>query len=425
MKKVIIALIVLLVVLVGAGFMLPASTHIERSTIINADQIHVFGYVNNLRKFNQWSPWAEMDPNTKYTFSGPAAGVGAILDWDSEHREVGAGRNKIIESVHHSRVAYALDFGDMGQAQAAFTLAPAEQGVKVTWAFHTEHGMSLINRFFGAFFMEGWLSGDYEKGLANLKTLAESTAAATASTAEIKTEEVSYEVDGVTLKGYLAYKDSPAKRPGVLVVHEWWGHNDYARRRAEMLAALGYTAFALDMYGDGKLAEHPKDATTFMMEVVSNAGVAKARFEAAANVLKQHSSTNAEQLAAIGYCFGGATVLGMARSGIDLDAVVSFHGSLNGLPPVNQDAEIDTRILILNGAADPFVKAEHKQAFQEEMQAAGLQYELIDYPDVVHSFTNPGADEKAAKYDLPLKYDAAADKDSWQRMQALLADTFE
>jgi len=149
--------------------------------------------------------------------------------------------------------------------------------------------------------------------------------------AEIQTEEVQYKQGEVTLKGYLAYDDSvDGKRPGVLVVHEWWGHNPYARKRAEMLAELGYTAFAVDMYGDGKLADHPETAGEFSSAVMQDiTGIGKARFLAALDQLKQHSTTDPKRIAAIGYCFGGGTVLHMARLGVDLDGVVSFHGSLS------------------------------------------------------------------------------------------------
>lgn len=185
------------------------------------------------------------------------------------------------------------------------------------------------------------------------------------ASAKVVTKEISYEADGVELKGYLAFDNSSkGKRPGVLVVHEWWGHNEYARKRARMLAKLGYTAFALDMYGGGKQAHHPKDAGKFSGEVKKNLPLAKARFNAALAQLKKHSSTDNNQIAAIGYCFGGAIVLEMARLGLDLKGVVSFHGSLGTSHPAEK-GKVKAKVLVLNGAADPFTKPEQIKAIEK------------------------------------------------------------
>ncbi|HEX5637127.1 MAG TPA: dienelactone hydrolase family protein, partial [Gammaproteobacteria bacterium] len=171
--------------------------------------------------------------------------------------------------------------------------------------------------------------------------------------AAIKGEEVSYKVGDTTLKGYIAYDDAnTAKRPGVLVVHEWWGHNDYARKRARMLAEMGYTALAVDMYGDGKTAAHPDDAGKFAAAVNSNADERRARFVAAEDLLKKQATVKSDEIAAIGYCFGGGVVLNMAREGLDLKGVASFHGSLGTKNPA-QSGKVKTRILVLNGADDP------------------------------------------------------------------------
>ncbi len=235
----------------------------------------------------------------------------------------------------------------------------------------------------------------------------------------IITQEIDYEVGDTKLTGYLAFDASTdEKRPGVLVVHEWWGHNQYARTRAEMLAKLGYVAFAVDMYGDGKLAEHPDDAGKFMQEVTSNISLAEKRMEAALDVLHQQPVVDTSKTAAIGYCFGGAMVLHMARIGTDIDGVVSFHGSLSTENPAQKDA-VKARVLVLHGDADPFIPKEQVDAFKEEMQNAGVSYEFVAYPNVKHSFTNPQADEFSEKFDLPaLEYDQHADEDSWRRMQA-------
>ncbi|MEQ9563483.1 MAG: dienelactone hydrolase family protein [Woeseiaceae bacterium] len=241
---------------------------------------------------------------------------------------------------------------------------------------------------------------------------------------EIVGEEVTYEANGTVLKGYIAYDASAGPRPGVLVVHEWWGHNDYVRDRARMLAEMGYTAFALDMYGDGKVANHPEDAQKFMMEVLANLDAAEARFRAAKSVLQKHPSTDPDDIAAIGYCFGGAVVLHMARSGEDLDAVASFHGSLGTQSPA-QPGMIKARLLVANGADDPFVPAEEVEAFKAEMDAAGADMKFISYPGVVHSFTRPGATEIGEQFDMPLRYDEAADKDSWSELTLLLSESFD
>ncbi len=242
--------------------------------------------------------------------------------------------------------------------------------------------------------------------------------------AAIQTEVVSYEIEGQSYTGYLAWDDAiEGKRPGILVVHEWWGHNDYVRKRAEMLAELGYTAFALDMYGSGKVAEHPDDAKQFMMAVVSDYPVAEQRFAKAMDILKARDTVNAEQMAAIGYCFGGGMVLHMARAGMDLDGVVSFHGSLGTKNPA-QPGSVNADVLVLNGAADPMVPPEQVAAFEDEMKAAGVNYQVVNYDGAQHAFTNPGATEKGEKFGMPLAYDEAADKDSWERMKVFLKGIF-
>jgi dienelactone hydrolase len=229
-------------------------------------------------------------------------------------------------------------------------------------------------------------------------------------------QEVSYQAGDTVMKGYLAWDDAvQGKRPGILVVHEWWGHNAYVRRRAEMLAALGYTALAVDMYGDGKTAAHPEDAGKFSGAVQKDLPLMKARFEAARRFLEEQPTVDPDRIAAIGYCFGGSVVLEMARTGEDLDGVVSFHGSLGGLGPVT--GEIKARVLVANGADDPFVTAEQIEMFKQDMDAAGANYSFINYPGAKHSFTNPDADKYGEQFGLPLAYNAAADEASWQAMQ--------
>ena len=237
-------------------------------------------------------------------------------------------------------------------------------------------------------------------------------------------KEIEYSADGTVLKGFLVYDGNfEGKRPGVLVVHEWWGHNDYARKRARMLAELGYTAFALDMYGDGKQANHPDDAGKFAMAVFSNIESAQAKFMAAYNLLKEQETTDSNNIAAIGYCFGGGVVLHMARIGTDLKAAISFHGSLQPITPAEPN-KVKAFILVCNGADDPFVTQEQIDSFKNEMDNAGVSYKFINYQGAKHSFTNPIADSLGPKFNLPLAYNKIADEESWQEMQKVFNKVF-
>ena len=237
-------------------------------------------------------------------------------------------------------------------------------------------------------------------------------------------KEVDYKSGGVTLKGYLAYDDSiKGKRPGILVVHEWWGHNAYARKRARMLAEMGYVAFALDMYGNGKTAAHPKEAGEFANAVFKDLPVMKARFNAAKDVLAAAPETDTHNMAAIGYCFGGGVVLAMARSGVNLKGVVSFHGMLDTKTPAEK-GKVKARVLVLTGGADKFNPPASVAKFKKEMRHAGVRYKLISYPGAMHSFTNPEATELGKKFNLPLAYNPAADRLSWTAMQEFFNKLF-
>lgn len=240
---------------------------------------------------------------------------------------------------------------------------------------------------------------------------------------KVKGEEVSYASDSTNLKGYIAFDENATeKRPGVLIVHEWWGHNDYVRERANMLAELGYTAIAVDMYGDGKLAEHPDDAGKFAMSVMTNLPEATARFNAAMDLLKAHESVDSEKIAAIGYCFGGSVALTMANAGADLDAVAAFHSGVQ--LPVMPSSDLKANVLVCNGADDPFISPESIEAFKASMDSIGANYQYIAYPGVKHSFTSKEADANGEKFGLPLAYDADADAKSWQSLQQLFEDSF-
>lgn len=242
--------------------------------------------------------------------------------------------------------------------------------------------------------------------------------------AAVVTEEVEYEAGGARMVGYLAWDDSiRGPRPGVLVVHEWWGLNDYARSRARQLAELGYTALAVDMYGDGRQADHPEQAGALAGEVNERWDDARARFAAALDLLRAHETTDAARTAAIGYCFGGGMVLNMAREGFDLNGVVSFHGSLGAHTPA-APGKVGAKVLVLHGAEDPFVPADEVAAFRREMDAAGVDYRFIAYPGAVHGFTNPEADRFGAEFGLPLAYDPEADRASWTEMQAFFDRLF-
>jgi len=234
---------------------------------------------------------------------------------------------------------------------------------------------------------------------------------------DLHEQQIQYTANGDTLNGYLVYDNSvKGRRPGVLVVHEWWGQNEYARERARMLAELGYTAFALDMYGKGKQAHHPDDAGKFATQVMQHMDVAKARFMAALKLLKSNETVDPEKIAAIGYCFGGGVVLGMAEMGVDLKGVVSFHGSL----PADQKVEpgqVKASILVCHGANDPFVTPEQLEAFNNEMKNGAVDYTFKSYPGAVHSFTNPMADSVGQKFNLPLAYNETADQQSWTDMK--------
>jgi len=250
------------------------------------------------------------------------------------------------------------------------------------------------------------------------------TLASGQASAELQTETVEYQVNGTTFTGYMAFDDqTEGKRPGVLVVHEWWGHNEFAREQAEKLAAAGYTAFALDMYGSGKLAEHPEDAQAFMKEATRDMDQVKARFMAAKELLQKHDSVDSGRIAAQGYCFGGAVVLNMARLGVDLDAVVSYHGAL-GSPIKAEVGVVEPRIHVYTGGADQMVPTDQVADLVKEMQDAEADLTLVSFPGVLHSFTNPGADRIAEQFSLPIAYNEDAANRSWQGTMRLYQEVF-
>jgi dienelactone hydrolase len=239
--------------------------------------------------------------------------------------------------------------------------------------------------------------------------------------ATVKTREIEYRQGATVLQGLIAWDDAVrGKRPGVLVVHEWWGNNEHARNQARRLAEAGYVAFALDLYGKGKIATHPQDAQAFAAEVTKDPELVATRFQAGLEQLKRDPHVDSTRLAAIGYCFGGGVVLDRARAGANLAAVVSLHGSLTTKTRA-QPGKVKARILVLAGGADPFVPPDSVEAFKKEMQAAGARFDVIVYPGAKHGFTNP----KAAQYGMTqLAYDANADRESWAAMLKLFEEVF-
>jgi dienelactone hydrolase len=244
----------------------------------------------------------------------------------------------------------------------------------------------------------------------------------TAVQARIITEAVTYTEAGDEYTGYVSYDDAiKGKRPGVMVVHEWWGLDDYAKRRTEMLARLGYVAFAVDMYGTGKVTDSADQAKEWMSEVTADVEWWRERAMAGIRYLKNHELVDANRLAAIGYCFGGGTVIQLAYGGLDINGIVSFHGSL---PVADESAfgNIKTRMLIAHGNADPFIPREILSKFQDTLDKAGADWNMITYGNVLHSFTNPKSDTRGM---AALKYDKQADEHSWQAMQQFFKDIFK
>ncbi len=245
-----------------------------------------------------------------------------------------------------------------------------------------------------------------------------------AASLAIKEEAITYDDHGVTLNGFVAYDSgSNVKRPAVLVVHEWWGLNDYSRYRARELAKLGYIALALDFFGNGKVADNPDDAMKYSLPFYKDPAMAKSRVDAGIRKIKEFPVTDTGKIAAIGYCFGGAMVLNVARLGDDLKGVVSFHGSLVGTP-ARKDL-LKSKVLVCNGADDTFIKPEEIARFKKQMDSIGADYTFKSYPGAIHAFTNPNSTEVGKKFNLHIAYQPAADTASWNDMQAFFNRVFK
>ncbi len=239
--------------------------------------------------------------------------------------------------------------------------------------------------------------------------------------AKILTKNVPYVHGEVQLEGYLAWDDAiKGKRPGILVVHEWWGLNEYAQTRAKQLAAMGYVAFAVDMYGKGKVTDHPKQAGEWMNKTTANVKTWQARAMEGLKVLQKQEMVDVQKIAAIGYCFGGATVTQLAYSGAPVNGVVSFHGALP-LPSEGQQITTNAKVLIAHGNEDPFLNEDHIQKFRDALEKAGLDWQMVIYAGARHSFTNPAADKVGMD---ALKYNKNADERSWKHMQIFFDELF-
>ncbi|MFN0132501.1 MAG: dienelactone hydrolase family protein [Phycisphaerales bacterium] len=239
--------------------------------------------------------------------------------------------------------------------------------------------------------------------------------------AKVQTKEVEYKHGDVTLRGFLAWDDAVAgKRPAVMVVHEWWGLNDYAKSRARQIAELGYVGFACDMYGNGQTTTDPAEAGKLAGGIAKDRQLQRDRAMAGLKALAQEPMVDATRLAAMGYCFGGTTSLQLACAGADVKAVVSFHGGL--FKPSADDAKaIKAKVLICNGAADTFISNDDRAALLAAFETAKVDYQFIDYAGAVHAFTNP----EAGKFKITgVDYDEKADKRSWRLMQDVFKEAF-
>jgi dienelactone hydrolase len=244
--------------------------------------------------------------------------------------------------------------------------------------------------------------------------------------AAIKEEPVIYKDGETSMKGFLVYDDaSTAKRPGIVMVHEWWGITNHIHNEARKFAQQGYTAFIADMYGDAKTADNPKDAGALSGSVMKNPQAMQSRFNAARAELAKQPSVDPARIGAVGYCFGGAVVLNMARAGADLAGVAGFHASLGLNTPAPAPGTVKAKILVLNGADDPFVKKEQYAQFKSDLDAAKADYKVITYPGAVHAFTNPEATAAGKKFNLPLRYDAKANKAAEAEASKMFAEVFK
>jgi dienelactone hydrolase len=246
-------------------------------------------------------------------------------------------------------------------------------------------------------------------------------AAAALTQAAVQVKSIAYKDGQTEMEGYLAYDDEvKGAQPLVLVVHEWWGLNDYAKSRARQLAQLGYVAFAVDMYGKGVLAKDAKTAGTLAGKLRSDRPAMRQRILAGLDAVKSDPRVDPKRIAAIGYCFGGTTVLELARSGANIAGVVSFHGGLDTSKPAEANG-IKCKVLALSGADDRSVPPAQIAAFEDEMRQAKADYQIVLYGRAVHAFTNPASGNDPS---TNVAYNAAADRRSWQAMRDFFTEIF-
>ena len=239
---------------------------------------------------------------------------------------------------------------------------------------------------------------------------------------DIKEDKLTYKIDGTEYFNYVYYNASNnEKRPGIIVVDEWWGLTDYGKKRARDLANLGYISMVVDMYGNEKTVEDPQNAGKLASVIYKEPSLAKKYIDAAIEHLKKYSQTDPSKIGAIGYCFGGFVVLNAAKLGSDLKGVVSFHGGLEGAKP--DKGKMKAKILVCHGADDPFENP-NVEKFKREMEEAGVDYRFITYPGATHAFSNPKATAKGEKYNMPIKYNEEADKRSWNEMKEFFEKIF-
>jgi dienelactone hydrolase len=244
--------------------------------------------------------------------------------------------------------------------------------------------------------------------------------------AAIKETAVTYTDGETTMKGFVAYDSAKkGKRPGIILVHEWWGITKHIHDEARRLAGEGYTAFIADMYGDATTADNPDEAGALSGSVMKNPRTMESRFEAAREQLAKQPTVDPSRIGAVGYCFGGAVVLNMARAGADLAGVVGFHASLGLNTPAPAPGTVKAKILVLNGADDPFVKKEEYAKFKGDLDAASADYRVIEYPGAVHAFTNPEATALGKKFNLPLRYDPKVTNQAEAEATRFFADVFK
>jgi len=241
---------------------------------------------------------------------------------------------------------------------------------------------------------------------------------------KLKEETVTYTVDSLRFKSYIVYDENmEGKRPAVLVIHEWWGLNDYAKRRAKMLAELGYIAMAVDMYGNDRMGNDPAEAQNLSTPYFMHPDMSKLIFDAALEQFKKNPLVDENKIGGIGYCFGGGVLLNIVRLGEPLKGIVTFHGIMPNVP-ANKELT-NTEILVCNGGADPFVPEDQLNQFKKQMDSIGKKYTVINYPGALHAFSNPNATALGEKFKMPIAYNAAADTTSWKDMKDFFTRIFK